>query len=102
MQRCAILLVLVTAATRSATGAEGEAGFGKAEGPTPAASRRVDFERDVRPIFAAHCTKCHGDKKQRSGYRLDRRDDAIRGGDSGEEAIVPGQGNESRLIRLVA
>ena len=88
--------------TACATVAAGGTGAEKAEASPAAAGRRVDFERDIRPIFAEHCTKCHGDKRQRGGYRLDGRAEAIRGGDSGEAAIVPGRGSESRLFRLVA
>ena len=27
----------------------------------------IDFARDVKPIFAAHCVSCHGAEKQRAG-----------------------------------
>ncbi len=70
--------------------------------PASATKSAVDFERDVRPLFVQHCQQCHGPAKQRSGYRLDRRDDAIRGGDSGEAAIVPGKAKESRLVSMVS
>src|SRR5947207_11202 len=45
--------------------------------PAPAADRKIDFNRNVQPIFATHCFACHGDKKQKSGLRLDRRPDAM-------------------------
>src|SRR6185295_9559053 len=63
----------------------------------------VDFQRDIQPIFAEHCTLCHGmdatDRK--SGLRLDMRESALKGGDSGEAAIVPGKPDESELIRRI-
>ncbi|MDB6004820.1 MAG: hypothetical protein JWR15_1807, partial [Prosthecobacter sp.] len=31
----------------------------------------VDFIREVRPILQKHCYSCHGEKKQKSGLRLD-------------------------------
>ena len=31
----------------------------------------VDYTRDVKPILAQHCVKCHGPDKQRGGLRLD-------------------------------
>ena len=31
----------------------------------------VDFQKDVRPILAKHCFKCHGEKKQKGDLRLD-------------------------------
>ena len=67
----------------------------------PAATRKIDFVKDVQPILAAKCLDCHGAKKQESAYRLDHNASALRGGDLGR-AIVPGKSNESPLIRYVA
>ncbi|MFM9058892.1 MAG: PSD1 and planctomycete cytochrome C domain-containing protein [Planctomycetaceae bacterium] len=61
-----------------------------------------DYARDVQPIFAKHCYSCHGPDDQTSSYRLDVRDVALKGGDSGEAAIVPHKSAESALIRHVA
>ncbi len=36
----------------------------------PASTRKVDFEADVRPIFAASCLGCHGPKKRKGGLAL--------------------------------
>ena len=58
----------------------------------------VDYERDVRPILAAHCFGCHGPRQQQSGLRLDLRQNALRGGDYGV-VIVPGKAAESKLIK---
>lgn len=62
---------------------------------------KVDFEQQIRPIFKAHCYKCHGSDEQESGLRLDRRADALTGGDSGA-AIVAGDSAGSLLIELVS
>ena len=67
----------------------------------PASTAPVEFERDIRPLFVDRCYSCHGPEKQKSGFRLDRRQEALEGGDSGP-ALVPGQSSESRLIQLVA
>ncbi len=61
-----------------------------------------DFARDVRPIFERHCFGCHGPDKQKNGYRLDVRETAIKGGDSGEAAIIPHNAKKSPLIRYVS
>ncbi len=67
-----------------------------------AAPRAVDFEQDVRPIFAAHCLECHGPKKQRSDFRVDVKRIVFAGGAGGEPSVVPGKSAESPLIRFVA
>ncbi|HTI73212.1 MAG TPA: PSD1 and planctomycete cytochrome C domain-containing protein [Candidatus Limnocylindria bacterium] len=61
-----------------------------------------DYVREVRPILERSCYSCHGPEKQKNGYRLDVRDTAIKGGDSGVAAIVPHDSKHSRLIRLVS
>ena len=59
------------------------------------------FESQVRPLLAARCLECHGDKKQESGLRLDSRATVLLGGDSGTPAVVPGKPDESLLIAAV-
>ena len=61
---------------------------------------KVDFTRDVLPLLKAHCFSCHGAKKQKASLRLDNRELALRGSESGK-VIVPGNSRGSRLIRLV-
>lgn len=61
----------------------------------------VDFARDVLPILKANCYQCHDGRKGRSGLRLDVRSRALRGGESGQPAIVPGASGKSELIRRV-
>src|SRR5437763_1526162 len=63
----------------------------------------VDFQRDVQTIFAEHCALCHGvdAKDRKSGLRLDVREGALKGGESGMAAIVPGNPEQSELIRRV-
>src|SRR4051794_18398196 len=68
---------------------------------SPATGRPIDFDRDVRPLFVKHCYACHGPDKQKGGLRLDRKADAVKGGDDGA-VIVPGKAVESPLVRLTA
>ncbi len=72
-------------------------------GMSAPASGDVDFARDVRPILAGHCYKCHGpDAEQRqANLRLDARESAIAEADSGELPIVPGKPDESELVRRI-
>ncbi len=68
----------------------------------PAATRPVDFAKDVQPIFAKSCASCHGAEKQKSGYRLDSAAAALKGGETYSPAIKPGDSAGSPLIHLVA
>ena len=61
---------------------------------------RVDFGKQIRPIFKERCYACHGPEKQDSGLRLDRRQEALAGGDSGA-AIVPGDVTTGHLLSRV-
>ena len=67
----------------------------------PAASEKVEFARDIQPIFAASCVKCHGRGKEKGGFRLDTRETFLKGGDSGAGAVA-GKSDESHLIELVS
>lgn len=62
-----------------------------------------DYIRDIRPILADHCFNCHGgDEGSRKGkLRLDVRENALKGGGTGEPAIVPGHPELSALIERV-
>ena len=57
---------------------------------------KTDFNRQVRPLLADHCFKCHGaDERQRKAkLRLDDRDAALQ-----KKAFVPGKPDESELIK---
>ncbi len=61
------------------------------------------FTREVRPILAAHCFKCHGpdDQARKAKLRFDRRDDALKPARSGRRAIVPGKPGESELVARI-
>ena len=67
---------------------------------TGAPAAAVDFERDIRPLLAERCVSCHGEKKQKAQLRLDRRAEAMKGGENGP-VIVAGKPGESALLKAV-
>jgi mono/diheme cytochrome c family protein len=67
---------------------------------TPA--KQVDFAKDVVPIFQASCISCHANGLAKGGFKLDTRELILKGGDSGDPAIVPGHSDKSPLIGLVS
>src|SRR5688572_10117585 len=62
----------------------------------------VDFVKDVQPILQKACSKCHGEEKQKGGFRVDAKRVAMTGGDNHAPNIIPGKSAESPLIRFVA
>ena len=65
--------------------------------PLAAQADKVDFGRDVQPIFRQYCYGCHGPAQQMNGFRLDRRRDAMRGGTFA--MIGPGNSEGSRMYQ---
>ncbi len=67
----------------------------------PPATHPVDFAKEIKPIIEKSCINCHGHGRDKGGFRLDTRETALKGGDTGS-AIVPGKSADSALIALVA
>jgi hypothetical protein len=77
-----------------------EAAWARAAGGTGQSTGSIDFARQIRPILAENCFRCH-EEKAKGGLRLNSLEAARQGGDSGEPAIVPGNPGASRLLSLV-
>ena len=58
------------------------------------------FERNIRPVLAGTCFKCHGGERTAGKFRVDSRDALLKGGASGA-AIVPGDPDQSLLVRAL-
>lgn len=56
----------------------------------------IDYEKDVKSVFAERCFACHGALKQEAGLRVDTVGLMTQGGDTGP-AIVPGQAKDSLI-----
>ncbi len=63
---------------------------------TPA---KVDFARDVQPIFRQNCIGCHGPAKQNNGLRVDRRSSVMK---PGTRRVMPGSVENSFLYHRIA
>ena len=74
-------------------------GAASAAGSRPAG--RIDFERDIAPIFEASCVRCHGPDRQSAGLRLDSRRHAALGGVSGQ-LILGGTTEINEIYRRVS
>ena len=77
------------------------AGWFLLTGPAARAGEDVRFNRDIRPLLADTCFRCHGPAVKKAGLRLDQRDVALKPTESGAVPIVPGNAEESEIIRRI-
>jgi mono/diheme cytochrome c family protein len=60
----------------------------------------VDYLREIKPVLAENCYRCHGASQQKHSLRLDTAAAALKGGESGP-AIQPGQSGRSLLVQAI-
>lgn len=59
----------------------------------------VDYNADVKPIINQKCISCHGGVKKKGGFSLLFREEALSPTASGKPAIVPGDAENSDMIK---
>ena len=61
------------------------------------------FVQEVRPLFAEKCLACHGDRpnKLKGDYDMRTRATLLKGGESGNPAIIPGKPDQSPVYIAV-
>jgi hypothetical protein len=62
------------------------------------AKKAIDFQRDIQPVLAENCFRCHSATKMKGGLRVDSLRSILEGGYSGP-AIVLGKGKDSLIIK---
>jgi hypothetical protein len=70
--------------------------------PAPKTGQKVHFARQIKPLLERSCLGCHSGNRPRGLFRIDARDAIVKGGASGEAAIVPGRSEKSPLIDYVS
>ena len=69
----------------------------------PAASQTgITFDEHIKKILEASCLKCHSGNRPKGRFVVATRETFIKGGDSGNPAVVPGKSAESPVIHYVA
>ncbi len=103
-----------SAAASAPTGQKLIAKFAASAGPpdTHAASpslpatattpQSVSFARDIWPILDRSCASCHAGDKLKGDFSIASRESLLKGGQSGEPAIVPGRSAASPLLAYIA
>jgi hypothetical protein len=81
----------------------GAAGFSRADSPAAGGAGTEFFEKKIRPVLVEQCFECHsaGAKKLKGAFRLDSAAGMRKGGESGKPAVVPGDVENSLLIRAI-
>jgi mono/diheme cytochrome c family protein len=64
------------------------------------AQEKIDFAKQIQPIFAANCAKCHGDDKASSKLKLNSAD-AIGAFEKKDKLLVAGKPDESELYKRI-
>ncbi len=63
--------------------------------------KSVDYNSQVKPIINKQCISCHGGVKQKGGFSLLFRSEALAKSESGKYAIIPGDPKNSELIKRI-
>ncbi|MBM79524.1 MAG: hypothetical protein CMJ78_02885 [Planctomycetaceae bacterium] len=61
----------------------------------------VDFSRQVAPVLRKHCLRCHHSDVNKGGFAVSSKRRLHAGGDSGDDAIVPGDPDKSPLLQRI-
>src|ERR1700730_7815202 len=70
--------------------------------PAPAPAAKVSYFRDVRPVLQERCEGCHQPAKRSGEYMMAPFAALVKGGESGETAIVPGKPEASNLVKMIS
>jgi mono/diheme cytochrome c family protein len=64
-------------------------------------NRSIDYSTEVKPIINKNCISCHGGVKQKGGFSLLFREEALTKTTNGKYGIVPGEPDRSEMIRRI-
>ena len=76
------------------------AAIGAAAHAAPTHEQVEFFEKQVRPVLAESCYKCHGAEKQKGELRVDSRAALLKGGDGGP-VVFPGDPAKGTFIKSI-
>ncbi len=91
----AALILCVTASTQAQHAAPSNT-----DTNLKAVPETIEYKIHVEPIFRRHCYDCHGPKRQQADLRLDTREGALAGGNSGLP-LLEGPAKDNELIARV-
>lgn len=68
----------------------------------PAATREVDFVKDVKPLLERSCVKCHGGRRPKSKLNMETRETLLQGGKSEKPGLVVGNSEQSMIVQAMS
>ncbi|MGZ8921286.1 MAG: c-type cytochrome domain-containing protein, partial [Limisphaerales bacterium] len=68
----------------------------------PAEGRKVDFSQEIQPLLERSCGGCHGGERKKGEFNIENRENLLKGGQSGEPALIAGDSVNSKLVRMVS
>ncbi|MGZ8901482.1 MAG: ankyrin repeat domain-containing protein, partial [Limisphaerales bacterium] len=68
----------------------------------PAEGRKVDFSQEIQPLLERSCGGCHGGERKKGEFSIENRENLLKGGQSGEPALIAGDSVNSKLVRMVS
>jgi mono/diheme cytochrome c family protein len=69
--------------------------------PPASTKTGVTYDTDIKPIFVASCTRCHGDQRPGGGIVLTSLESTLKGGKDGKILVV-GDSTKGSLVSAVA
>ena len=92
------LLAFALVVTGTSVAVEAEQNDGK---KTTSKDQKVSYDKEIRSIFQARCMGCHQPSKAGGRYVMTSFELLLKGGESGDRAIVPNQPAESHLLEMI-
>jgi len=66
--------------------------------PPASTKQGLTYAADIKPLVDKSCLKCHSGDKPKSKYRVDTIANLIKGGESGDPAVIPGHSEKSPIV----
>ena len=88
-------LTLLTSITRAA---DNEKKVDMSKVPPASSKKGLTFDKDIKPMLEKSCVKCHSGDRPKSKYSMETLASVIKGGKSGDPAVVPGHSEKSHMV----